>query len=271
MHNNFGSLSIAERHFEYEKAYDYRIIKRLPLFIRVNGRSFSKACEFLPKPYCQNMIRLFALTMLNSVKQIEDCIFAYQFSDEIIFILRNDRYKTSEPWFGNRIQKIVSLTASNVTYSFNDIFETMETPPEISGRTIFDARVYPVPSIIEALNGLVFRQQAYIHRALVIAAGIELEKIYQTKKVNKIIKSKNIEELKQILLDECNVSYDETYPAAYRLGMCAYKIPIVIETNDEQVTRNKWLIDKNPPIFLQDKNFILGILNSGRDIFRPDR
>ena len=260
---------LSERQKAYEDVYDHRIIKRLPLIIRLDGRGFSRLTKRLPRPYCSKMLDLMANTMLNTAMEVEGAIFAYQQSDEITIVLRNDKSYDSEPWFQNRIQKIVSITASLATMFFIKNFSSMDNPPDINNNAIFDCRVFAVPSLQEAANNLIFRQQDCIRNAITSAAQAELGKQFGKKTALKLLHNKNSKDRLDLLLTKCSIDFDKHYPSAFRMGVGAYKIPTLIK--DSENMRSKWTLDKNVPSFITDKNFILNILHSGVDVFRAER
>lgn len=257
--------SLGSRHKEYEDAYDLKITRRLPVIIRCDGRSFHSLTKKLNKPYCSKMLNLMATTMIHSAMEIDGIIFAYQQSDEITFVLRNDLSLDSEPWFKNRIQKLVSVTSSIVTLAFMKNLVMMEGPPEIVGDATFDARVFAVPSISEAANNLIFRQQDCIKNSINMAAQAELIKVLGKKQALELLHEKKGAEKINLLKSKCNINYETYYPAAFRRGVAAYKVPTI---SNENALRNKWHLNFNIPSFVEDRNFVLNILHSGHDVFR---
>lgn len=263
--------SLGSRQKEYELAYDYRITRRLPIIIRIDGRGFSQLTRRLKKPYCPIMLTLMSNTMLEIAKQIDGVVFAFQQSDEITLVLRNDQTNETEPWFGNRVQKIISVTSSIATYEFNKKLEVLTDKPELIGKAFFDARVFAVPNTFEAINNLIWRQQDCIKNAVTNAAQSELGIKFGKKTAQKILHKKHEAARRDLLLNECNIDFDYYYPAAYRYGVGAYKTPKVVESDYGSVTRNKWFLDYELPVFSESKEFLLTIIESGRDIFRAGR
>lgn len=264
-------LSLSERQKNYEFAYDYQIIKRLPIIIRVDGHSFSKLTRKVQKPYSQKFSAIMAGTMLSMAKSIDGCIFSYQQSDEISFIVRNDQTHETESWFANRIQKITSITAALATIEFNKILNSLEDKPSLIGDAIFDARVFGVPTISEAINNLVFRQQDCIRNAVTSSALVELSKVLGRKESFKALHEKSRLQRIALLDEKCNIDFHSFYPSSFRMGIAAYKVPKILDTEQGQVTRQKWTLDYNLPEFSNNRDFIMNILNSGKDIFRADR
>lgn len=263
--------SLSSRQKAYEQSYDQQIIRRLPIIIRCDGRKFHRVTRKLQRPFCDKMLSLMANTMLHTAMEIEGAIFAYQQSDEITFVVRNDKSFESEPWFHNRIQKIASITASVTTLAFMKNILMMSDPPEIVGDAVFDCRVFAVPSLAEAANNLVFRQQDCFRNAINGAAQAELTRLCGKKTALGMLHGKKSREKISMLSSECDIDYEGYYPSAFRKGSAAYKVPTIIETENGDVPRNKWIIDRNIPGFVEDRNFLLNILHSGHDVFRSDR
>jgi len=263
--------TLPDRQKAYEKAYDLEILRRLPVIIRVDGKNFHKLTRKLKRPYDSALLNLMANTMLAVARQMDGCIFAYQQSDEISFVLRNDQSLNTEPWFGNRIQKLISISASMVTLEFYKHIYELSRPPELHGDALFDARVFAVPSIHEAVNYLIYRQGDGIKNAISSASRAELRKRHGTKGAMRILHNKNSQKRIEILLNECNVIFEEDYPNAFKHGVGVYKIPVLIDTHDEQTTRLQWTLDTELPRFVEDKKFISSILTNGNDIFRANR
>lgn len=265
------SASIGNRHKLYEFAYDYKIIQRIPVIIRIDGRSFHSVTKKIQKPYCPKLTDLMAHTLIETIRQLDGAVFGYQQSDEITFVLKNDKTNETEPWFSNRIQKISSITAAIATYEFNKKFWGMDDRPNLIGQTIFDARVFAVPSISEAVNNIIWRQQDCVKNAITNAAQCELGKLLGRKTTSKLLHNKNQKVREELLQEKCGINFSEHYPNSYRLGIGAYRVPLLLESSNGDIVRHKWFLDKNLPVLSIEKEFIRGILESGKDIFRADR
>lgn len=252
---------LATRQKQYEEAYDYKIIRRLPIIIRIDGKNFSKLTKKISKPFSPEFMDLMANTMLNISKDIDGTVFAYQQSDKITLVLRNDQTLETEAYFNNRVQKLASVSASMATLEFNNLLKKSNL--HLTRKALFDARVFAVPSIIESLNNLIWRQQDCIKNAITSAAMAEIG--------HAKLKNKNQAEQIKLLKEKCNINFEEFYPPQYRLGIGSYRVPTFIDTKYGRVNRTKWILDYNLPIFSEDREFILEILNSGKDIFRAER
>lgn len=126
----------------YEEAYKISLPKRLPLVIRVDGKCFHTITRGLPKPWCTNLCDVIDEVMVELCKKIEGTQMAYAQSDEISLLVHNYKTLQSEAWFGNELQKIVSVSAgiasSEFTLRSHRIWDT-------SKAVVFDSRAWVMP------------------------------------------------------------------------------------------------------------------------------
>jgi tRNA(His) 5'-end guanylyltransferase len=260
------TISLTDRHKEYENSYDFKITKKLPVIIRVDGKSFSRFTKNLEKPFCTELAEVMSSTMLQTATEMQGCVFGYHQSDEITFVLRNDQSLDSEPWFDNRIQKMSSIASSLVTLNFNRNLSKYNL--NVVGDGLFDARVFPVPSIAEAVNNLIGRQKDGIRNAISQAARHELHTVLGRKTSLKLTEGKTTAQRKDLLFEHCGIDYDDYYSSSFRHGIATYKVPSIISTAKGDVQRNKWVLNYNIPNFMEDKDFLYNILVNGKDVFR---
>ncbi len=250
----------------YEDNYDFQLMRRVPVIIRCDGKNFSRLTRKVEKPFDSILTDCMINTMFESIKEMEGALFGYQQSDEITFVLRNDQSNESLPWFKNRIQKIISTAASLATYSFNNYLNSLNIKPNLVGCALFDARVFTVPNNVEVLNNLIWRQQDCLRNAVASAAQTELKKKFGRKTALELLEKRNVKERIQLLKTECQIDFETKYPTSFRRGAAVYKVPTV--SGPDATSRYKWVVSKEIPIFADDRNFIMNILNSGHDIFR---
>jgi len=206
--------------------------------------------------------------MLSLAKQIDGAVFGYQYSDKIIFVLRNDRSPDEDPWFGNNLTKMSSASASMATYEFMTQLWTVEDAPNLEGNITFTAHAFGVPSIKEAVNYIIHRQWRCMQNAVNEAVYSVLWPRYG-REASVILEEKDMNQRRQIL-DEAGLEFD-SLPAVYRLGSAAYLVPTLAQTTQGQVTRHKWSLDFDVPALSKSGDWLRTILTTGSDIFRPDR
>ncbi len=152
-----------------------RLETQLPAVARVDGRSFSAFTRSLAKPFDPRLSRLMIETARHLLRESGACI-AYTQSDEITLVYFEDDPKTQR-WFGSRVQKMCSQLAAQATAAFNHLLPEA-LPEKFATRSLanlptFDARVWSVPSLAEATNVLVWREQDATRNSVEMAARSE--------------------------------------------------------------------------------------------------
>lgn len=253
---------LSDRIESYFDSSDYHLLNRVPLIIYINGRSFSKLTSLLDKPFCKKFSDSMISTMLKLSSEIEGTLFSYQFNDEIVIVSRNDQNIDTSPWYDNKLQKICSITSSIATLHFNNVSSGLN----LMGEGLFTSQVFVVPTIAEAINTFVYKQQQNFHLSIQSACFYELIKKYNKNVIKNMLNGLNLDEKIDLLQQECNINYSE-YPIAFRRGVAGYKVPKVVG----DVMKNKWIINNDLPIFSKDQSFLSNLFrNNGVDIFREE-
>ena len=257
----------------YENKYRLYLPERIPVIIRLDGKAFHTFCRGLKKPFDDLFISVMQDTMLDLCKNISGCKLGYVQSDEISLLLVQTKNE-SQPWFDNHIQKIVSVSASMATLYFNKnfekrVFELMEnyakdksdyTEEELKYidkldskiyTAMFDSRVFVLPKE-EVNNYFIWRQIDCTRNSILSLA----QSLYSDKEIHGI----KCDALQDKMFTEKNVNWNDLSTVKKR-GTCAIRKEV--EVNG--VTRNKWFIDEDIPIFTQDKTYINGIIYKGEE------
>ena len=106
----------------YEEVPKHRLIRRMPVAIRIDGKAFHTFTKGFQKPFDEVLGNTMVKTMEYLAKNIQGCVFAYQQSDEITLILIDYQNLDTDAWFSYEVQKICSITASMATVAFNKFF-----------------------------------------------------------------------------------------------------------------------------------------------------
>lgn len=258
-----ASIKLKDRVDSYIESSNYRLLTRVPIIICVNGRSFSKITSLLDKPYSMQLAESMLSTTVRLCMEIDGAIFAYQYNDEIVIVARNDQTAETSPWYDNKLQKICSITSSIATQHFNN-FAT-STDMNLMGNALFTSQVFVVPNMVEAINTLVFKQQHNFLISIQLACYYELLKKYDKQTIKEMLIDLSIDEKIQLLNQECNIDFNE-YPMSFRRGSACYKIPKVIDG----ISKNKWIVNHELPIFTKDQSFLSNIFKHGYDIFKSE-
>lgn len=258
------SNKLKDRIDSYQESTDFKLLNRLPIIICVNGRGFSKFTSLLDKPYCPQLADSMFSTMLKLCTDVDGTLFAYQHNDEIVLVVRNDQSPETEPWYDNRVQKICSVTASIATLHFKNYLDTLDL--NYVGEPIFTSQAFVVPTVGEAINTIVFKQQQNFHTSIQFACFYELLKKYDKNTIKEMLNRLSVDEKVDLLQQECDVVFNE-YPHAFRRGAGCYKVPKVVS---DGTMKNKWIVNPELPIFTKDQSFLSNIFKNGADIFRKE-
>lgn len=263
--------SLAERQESYKSSYDPEIMRRLPVIISIDGRNFSKLTKNLSKPYSNLLSKVMADAMLYTITEIQGSVFGFTFGDEVSIIIRNDQSFETEPWLNNKIQQISSSASSIFTLGFYKIAFALDLESDLIGDPVFKSHVWAVPSLHEASNYIIHRQQECYKSALRLAAIHEITKKVGQKKAFDLIQGRAIEEKIDLLLKYTGINFHEYYPSYFYNGMATYRTPILVEGADETFTRNKWTINSDLPYLLENKDFLYSIFLNGKDVIRVSK
>ena len=122
-------LSLGGRMKEYyEEVWKIKLPMRMPIIIRLDGRAFHSLTKQMEKPFDKKFIQNMQEVALKLCENISGAQLAYVQSDEISILMHNYKKLNSQAWFGNELQKLVSISASiassEMTLKVNDPTQT---------------------------------------------------------------------------------------------------------------------------------------------------
>jgi len=252
----------------YESVPKTKLMRRTPVAIRIDGKAFHTFTRGFSKPFDDVLINTMQDTMKYLCENIQGCVLGYTQSDEITLILVDYKRLNSSAWFDYEVQKMCSIAASMATMAFNKFFEsnvekendsfTAEWLDEdtynpnykntklkelwrvhnnaLKNGAMFDARCFNIPK--EEVTNLVYWRQLDATRNSIQMVG-------QANFSHKELQGKSCEKIKEMLITEKGVSWENFHPM-YKHGSCCIKV--TAETDG--VTRSSWEIDKNIPLFV---------------------
>lgn len=270
----------------YENRYRMYLPDRIPVIIRLDGKAFHSFTRGLKKPFDALFIKTMQDTMEYLCSNIQGCKFGYVESDEISLCLWNWSRNESDAWFGNNLQKMVSISASMAGVAFNrywnknvaeylSAYESDVTEEEDKYRTIiknkaemlmpvFDSRAFIIPAE-EVHNYFVWRQNDCMRNSI---QGLA-QSLYSEREINRI----NTSKLQNKMFSEKGVNWND-YSVVERRGTCIYKVPTkVIGLNGEVVIRNKWTLDTNMPILSkpESREFVTSKVFKNESIYESQK
>lgn len=226
----------------YEDAYRQILPKRMPVILRIDGKSFHTYTKGLKRPVDETLIDAMNETAMYLCKEVQGCKLGYVQSDEISLLLVNYQELNTQSWFDNNIQKMVSIAAGLASSYFTSISDRIFGKIKLAQ---FDARAFVLPKE-EVNNYFQWRQNDCVRNSVQMLA----RSLYSQKQLH----GKNNQEL-QVLCSEKNQNW-ESCPTSQKRGRCVVKHKFEIMSGDTVVERSKWIIDNEIPIFSQEREYI---------------
>lgn len=211
-------------------------MRSLPIYARIDGRSFSKFTRDMDRPFDNKM----TCAMIETVKYLVDksgATLGYTQSDEISLVWANTDH-TAELWFGGKIHKITSVLASMATIAFVEGVMTYFPDWQLYLHRMphFDCRVMQVPNLDELANCLLWRNLDCMKNSVSQAAAAHYA-------ANELM-NKNTQ-AKIDMLEARGIRYED-YPDSFKLGTFVRK-----RTTLGQFDPQKWAsipIAHRPPL-----------------------
>lgn len=271
------TTELAKRMKSYEDVGKTMLMNKTPIIIRLDGNCFHTFTKGLDRPFDKILNETMRYTMKNMCEEIAGCVFGYTQSDEITLVLADYFKIESQPWFGNVKRKVESISAAMATKYFNlnfarrvsnaineEVGENKDTSNLLSvtkkysrylrktGFAMFDSRAFNLP-IYEVTNNLIWRQDDCVRNSI--------QSVGQANFTHSKLQNKNCSQIKEMLLEEKGIDWEEL-PTALKRGTCCIKIPIVInEGTEKEAVRNKWIIDYEIPKFKDNREYIESRVN----------
>jgi tRNA(His) guanylyltransferase len=215
-------LDIGERMKQYENVSAWKLPKRVPVIVRIDGRAFHTITR---RRFGRNWSREFVDTMVVVAKavqkDIQGCNFCYCQSDEISFLLTDYETIKTEGYFDYDARKIISITASFASAIFSNLY----------GKPIcFDSRCFSMPQD-DICNYFLWRQIDAFRNSVQMAG----REHFSHKELHKVSGA----EIQEKLFQEKGINFND-YPIIRKRGFCI--------VNGE--------LDENIPEFSKDRDYV---------------
>ena len=264
VHDNLG-LRMKEN---YENVSKTRLVRRMPVAIRIDGKAFHTFTKGFHKPFDEVLIKAMQDTTLYLCKNIQGCVFGYTQSDEITLILVDYNNLETCAWFDYEVQKLCNISASMATMKFNKVFDEKindywfpkhyniaEVKVEeywsalrksAEKGAMFDARCFNIPK--EEVTNLIYWRQLDAERNSVQMVG-------QAYFSHKELHGLSCKEIKEKLLTERNINWNNLKPYLKR-GSAVCKLNI--NDNSDWVLREDFPMLKGEARRLVDNLVYVG-------------
>jgi tRNA(His) 5'-end guanylyltransferase len=246
----------------FECAYEYKIIPKIPVIIKLDARNFSinKGVDI---PFDIKLSKIFGSVMQMMAPKIEGLVFGYQYSDKIFFVLKNDKTPETDPWFGNDVQKINSVVSSMCTDDFRTCSKISDI--QFQNQILFSSKVFGISGSNDGVDYFIYTQLKCYQDLVNNACQSKLKSVYGDRLFS-ILDRKSLEERKNLLLEN---DFDiDLCPPFFKRGMGIYLCPKLEETHKGHMAKLEWNLDISLPLFSENRDFLYNILSTGADIFR---
>jgi tRNA(His) guanylyltransferase len=146
-----------------------RAMRGLPLLARLDGRAFHTFTRGLTRPYDPAMSRCMIETARYLVQQANAKI-GYTQSDEITLAWFEASQSLTDYEFDGRFQKLASVLAGMASARFCQLV-ARELPAKADSVPHFDCRVWQVPTLGDAVDVFVWREDDATKNSVSMAAG----------------------------------------------------------------------------------------------------
>ena len=245
--------SLGDRMKGYEHITRYYLTRRTPVIIRIDGKGFHSFTKGFNKPFDDILKNAMHNTMKELCENVEGCVIGYTQSDEISLVLCDYQKIDTEPWFGNGLLKICSVTASIATSAFNKHFRNAvqgivdNVYMQRIDKANFDSRAFNIPKD-EVNNYMIWRQQDAIRNSIEATA----QAYFSQKQLCGVNCSMALE----MLLTEKNIEW-HSFPLSLQRGVCCIRKPVIINKGtDNEVQRMKWMLDTEIPVFSENRAYV---------------
>ena len=248
----------------YEGVPKTRLVRRMPVAIRIDGKAFHTFTRGFQKPFDEVLGKSMRETMKYLCENIQGCVLGYTQSDEITLILVDYQNLNSCAWFDYEVQKMCSIAASMATMAFNKFFTKNVNYFEITHEhddtineycttlvnaaekgAMFDARVFNIPK--EEVCNLIYWRQLDATRNSIQMVG-------QANFSHKELQNKSCNMIQEMLFAEKGINWND-YPTYLKRGSCCIKTTIQnpnVDIKDGVYPKSIWMIDLDIPIFKGD-------------------
>ena len=271
--------SLGDRMKKYEGVPKTALMRRNPVIIRIDGKAFHTFTRGFQRPFDNVLIESMQETMKYLCENIQGCKLGYCQSDEISLLITDYETINTAAWFDYQVQKMCSIAASMATLAFNRYFgnnalvkisitdayfrekecypgdwekdRSFKQPylDAHSNGALFDARCFSIPKE-EVCNYFIWRQQD--------ATRNSIQMVGQANFSHKELQNKSCDKIQDMLMLERGINWND-FPTVQKRGSCCTKTgvhTVVDMKTGEQKERFVWEIDKEIPIFTQDRNYI---------------
>lgn len=271
---------LAKRMKDYESISKTKLMKRCPVICRIDGKAHHSFCRGFKRPFDEIYVKSMQETAKHLCENIQGVVLSYQQSDEITLVMIDYEKLNTSPYFDYEVQKLCATMAFNKAFykAFDEwghenlpdwdmggtnepVDESIMKLCEVYGKAqdkgaMFDCRCFNIPKE-EVTNAIYWRQ--------LDAARNSIQMVGQANFSHKELQYKSCNDIQDMLILQKGINWNN-FPTHLKRGSCCikeeYKDSSVLP--DMQVTRTRWVVDQEIPIFKNEgREYIEKLINVG--------
>lgn len=257
--------ALGERMKSYEDVNRTYLTAGIPKVMRLDGKAFHTLLRNAIKPYDKAVMLSMVEAAARVMKEIGGSArFAYIQSDECSIAINDKLTQESEPWFGNNVQKMVSISAASMSVNFTRAFNAQRAKapvadePEGEKQAYFDARIFQLPSTGEMHNAILWRQFD--------ASKNSISQYARSFFSHKELQNKNGSEMQDMMMLQKNFNWNDA-PTWTKRGVLLYRIDrlhkdsIVSNCKNLEIINGNIVVDWEIPKFNESICFLTSLFN----------
>ena len=201
-----SNSKLGERMKWYEGQQTHRLMPLLPACCRIDGRHFHSFTRGMARPFDEKFSGMMSKLTEWLVGE-SGAVIGYTQSDEISLVWYSENPKT-QIFCDGKTHKMVSLLASMASVYFNKLVADCMPEKSVSMPT-FDCRVWSTPTVMEAANYLIWREQDATKNSISMAA----QSVFSHKK----LQGMHSGDMQEMLWKEHKINWND-YPDSFKRG-----------------------------------------------------
>ena len=242
----------------YESRSQIKLLRRIPVIIRVDGKSFSHFCKRFQRPHDKFLHMCLDNTLKYLCKNVQCVKLGQRHSDEMSLLLTDYEDTNTEPYFDYKVQKMCSVVASMASTEFckqlitnmddvpqdeegNHLYNAFDTYGE--DWPVFDARCFNLPE---------FEVSNYFWWRLLDAKRNSINMLAQSLFSHRELQGKTCNEMQEMMFSERGVNWDKI-PQEQKSGTLCIKTTVEKPIEEgpkagEMFSRSVWKLYPAPKI-----------------------
>lgn len=245
MLRNYSESALAEKFKVEEKKVETYIDVNKPIFVRLDGKRFSKFTKGFDYPFDTVFRTVMQKTMLELCAEIQGAVMGYTQSDEITILFQKVS-EESQIMYGGRVEKIVSELASTATLAFNKYL--IEEGEKSERRDFYRTKYLQARFDCRVFNVDENSDEVFIWRCLDCEKNA-IQMVSRSQFSHKELNNKDLGQMKEMLREKGIIINEMNQDYIY--GICAVKEEMLLNKGTDRECLRKKFVIKNAKLVLE--------------------